>query len=70
MAVLKKRGSDKAYLQRENGELYYDPTKDEQYALYFKYKELFNSSEESKIPESERDKAKAQKALYDTARLD
>ena len=70
MAVLKKRGSDKAYLQKENKELYYDPTKDKQYALYFKYKDLFNSGEESKIPESERSEAKAQKALYDTARLD
>lgn len=66
MAVLKKRGSDKAYLQKEDGELYYDPTKDEQYATFFKYKD----KKESEIPSSERNKYKTQEALYNKARLD
>ena len=65
-AVLKKRGAFDALYQDENDELKYDPKKDKQYELFFKYKD----TKESEIPKQDLDSFKTQKKLYNIARDD
>lgn len=64
-AVLKKRGSYDALYLDENKELQYDPKKDKQYELFFKYKD-----KESEIPSNLNNQYIIQRDLYDKARLD
>ena len=65
-AVLKKRGAFDALYQDENDELKYDPKKDKQYELFFKYKD----TKESEIPKQDLDNFKSQKKFYNIARED
>lgn len=65
-AVLKKRGAFDALYKDKDGILQYDPKKDKQYEIYFKYKD----TAENEIPASEKQKFIDQRKFYNIARED
>lgn len=64
-AVLKKRGSYDALYLDDTGELQYNPKKDKQYEIFFKYKDSENI-----IPKELKEEYIIQRDLYEKARLD
>lgn len=60
MAILKKRGSDKAYFLNESGELTYDMEKDDYFSTFYKYKGHYSEIQDDKT----RDLYKTQETRY------